>query len=326
MAQARGVSTTIQIWDETTYGVKPVTPAGERLYYKTNSVGAQIQRVVDETLSGRRGMQPGVFANNDVTGTLVTTLAPQSCAKLLKHLIGTPTITNIATAKQFVYNLTGAFVPGFGMEIDYGTAISTPGRYHVLNGCRIGKATFKFAATGLIEVSYDVRGATCDTTPVASADASPDDYGHVGFSMVNATLNEGGTAFADATDLTVTYDNDLDDTLFAIGGQGSRGDLPEGNAKISGTLTALFKSAALLNKAKASTESALKITLSNGLGDGTAGNEFLEFNIPNLFYDFKSPPVQGPRGIKVDLNFTAHCPSAAELAASITLKAMRTVA
>lgn len=326
MAQARGVATAIQIWNETSYGVKPGSPSGERIYFKTSSVGASIGRVTDDTLSGRRGKQRSIFDKNDVQGTLVTTLAPQSCARLLSHLIGTPTITSIATAKQFVFSLANGLPAGFGMETDYGSAIATPGRFHVLNGCRIGKGTFKFGATGLIEASYDVRGAACDVSQVATADATPDDYGHTGFSMINAVLTEGGSPYADATDISLTWDNDLDDSLFVIGGGGTRGDLPEGNAMISGTLTALFKSPALLAKAKADTESSLRIVIANGIGDGTAGNESIQFDIPNLVYDFKSPPINGPKGIKVDLNFTAHCPSAAELAASVTLKAMRATA
>ena len=74
------------------------------------------------------------------------------------------------------------------------------------------------------------------------------------------------------------------------------------------------------------TESALKIMLSNGIGDGTAGNEYLDFNIPNLFYDFKTPPVPGPKGLSVDLNWSAHYAPGSDLAASATLKAMRTTA
>ena len=48
MAQARGVATAIQIWNETSYGVKPGSPSGERIYFKTSSVGASIGRVTDD--------------------------------------------------------------------------------------------------------------------------------------------------------------------------------------------------------------------------------------------------------------------------------------
>jgi hypothetical protein len=326
MSQARGIATQIQVWDESTYGVTPVTPAGEILPFRTCNVKGAIARAMDETIRGVRGLPPGIQTNRDVSGQIVQTLAPQSCIKMLKYLIGAPTITTIGTATQFVFSLAGAFPVGFGMQKDYGSAIATPGRYEVLKGCRLSKGSFKFGASGFVDCTYDVRGATFDTSASASADSSPDSFGHSGFSMAVGSLKEGGSTIATVTDLTIDWDNDLDDSLFVIGGGGVRGSLPEGFARISGSLTALFTDASLLNKGRDNTESSLEMLLSNGSGDGTAGNESIKFLLPNLAYDYTSPEIAGPKGIKVTLAFNAQTSGTSEQAASVTVKAMRTTA
>lgn len=327
MAQARGIATKIQFWDESTYATTPATPVGENMYFRTSSIAGSIARAMDETISGRRGMPPSIATNRDIQGQLLQTLAAQSCIKGLKHLIGAPVITTIGSAHQFVFSIGGGALPvSFGIEKDFSSAIATPGRYEVLKGCRISKGSFKFSPTGFIDATYDIRGATFDTSGVATLDSTPDDFGHTGMSMAVATLNEGGSAIATVTDLTLDWDNDLDDSLFTIGGGGIRGSLPEGFAKITGQLTALFTDASLLNKGLNSTESSLVMTLQNGTGDGTAGNESIVFNIPNLFYDYKSAEIPGPKGLKVQLNFNAHRSGTNEQAASVTVKTVRATA
>lgn len=326
MAQARGIATKILLWDEAAYGVTPATPVAETLYYRSCSVKGSIARATDETISGLRGMPPSIQTNRDISGQIVQTLAPQSCIKLLKHLIGIPVITTVGTATQYVFGYTNGLPAGFGMETDFGAAIAPPGRYHVNRGCRISKGSFRFQPSGYVDATYDVRGATFDIAGTTSLDATPDDFGHAGFSMFTASIKEGGTTIATVTETSVDVDNDLDDSLFVIGGGGVRGDLPEGFAKWSGKLTALFKDGTLLSKGLNNTESSLLIELKNGTGDGTAGNEYFGLDIPNLYYDYQSPEVPGPKGLKVDLSFNGHRAGAAEIGAKVTVRAMRTTA
>lgn len=326
MAQARGIASKIIVWDESTYATTPASPLGEAMYFRSCNVKGSIARAVDETLSGKRGMPPSIMTNRDISGQIVQTLAPQSCIKMLKHLIGIPTITAVSTANEFVFSLAGGLPAGFGMETDFGSVITPPGRFHVNRGCRVSKGSFKFSPAGFIDATYDVRGATFDIAGATTLDATPDDFGHSGFSMFTASIKEGGVTVANVTDVTVDVDNDLDDSLFVIGGGGVRGDLPEGFSKWSGRITALFNSGALLQKGLNNTESSLLIELKNGIGDGTAGNEYFGIEIPNLYYDYQSPEIPGPRGLKVDLSFTGHRAGAAEQAAKVTVRTMRATA
>lgn len=323
MGVARGINSRLLAWAETTYGVTPVSPDAEVMYFKTFTPGATLQRMIDETISGRRGTPRSIVGNKDVSGQLVATLAPESAFRLLANLIGAPATTGASAPYTHVFSLAGALPVSMGLELDYGPAIVGAGRYLRLLGVRIAKATFKFASSGFCEVTYELRGADFSLSATTPIDAAPDDFGHSGFSMFSATLTEGGAPFAQATDLTIVIDNDLDDSLFVIGGGGVRADLTEGFFKISGAMTALYASGALVNKGINSTDSAIVISLSRGTGLGTAGNEKITFNVPALQYDVTSPQIDGPRGVRQSLNYNAHMVGTAEQAASVTLLSAR---
>lgn len=319
---ARGIASKLLMWQETAFGVLPVTPVAEKMYFRTVNVSGSLARIIDETITGRRGMPRSIVGNKDVSGQIMTTLAPQSAMRYLANLIGTP-VTTGAGPYTHNFSLAGALPTSFGLEIDWGSAIATPGRFTRFSGCRIAKGSFKFGSSGLVDASYDVRGADFDLSQVAAVDAAPDEYGHTGFSMFSATINEGGAPIATVQDIGCEWDNDLDDTQFVIGGQGRRGALDEGFAKISGTLNALFTSTALLNKGINSTDTSLVITLQHGTGLGSVGNEKFTLSIPYMLFDVTTPAIEGPKGIKQALKFTAHYNGTAEQAASAEILSSR---
>lgn len=320
---ARGIAAKLLMWQETTFGVTPGSPAAELMYFRTCNVSGVLARLIDETISGRRGLPRSIIGNKDVSGTIMTTLAPQSAMRWLANLIGTPVTTGASAPYTHTFSLSGALPVSFGLEIDWGSSIGTPGRYTRFLGCRIAKGSFKFGSSGFVDASFDIRGADFDLTQIAPIDASPDDYGHAGNSMFTATITEGGSPIATVQDLTIEWDNDLDDSQFVIGGGGKRGGLDEGFAKLSGSLTALFADTTLINKGVNSTDTALTLALQHGTGVGTAGNEKMTFAIPYMLYDVKTPGIDGPKGIKQQLAFNAHRNSTAELAANVVILSAR---
>lgn len=331
MAQAKGINTKIQCWQETTFGTTPASPTTENLYYKTFPVSGKIAQIVDPTMAaGLRGRVASIQGNRDVTGTITTTLAPQSCVKYLANLIGAPTITNLGLSmNQFVFAVgSGALAlpVGMGFEIDYSTAIATPGRFLRYAGCRLSKGKFTFKPDGLIDAAYDLVGSSFDWAQTTTISATPGDFGHSGFSMFTAALLEGGASSTVVQQVDLTLDNQLDTSLYTIGGGGVRGALPEGFFATNGMVTALFQDMSILNKALAGTDSSLTLTFTNGTGDGSAGNDYLQFNIPHLQYELAAPPIDGPKGLMAKLNFTGNRVGTSEDGLTVTLKTPRAIA
>lgn len=397
MAQVTGRDIVVGIFEETTYASATGVTVGELAYIRSFGLAGTIARILDETLSGFRGLPQSIVGNKDVSGPVVATVAAQSICKWLKHLfgtvtayrpVGTTTITgvtpvragvtattgngtltfliagttlawtppsgtigtavNISAGGRFtltaggggaslivdvvaanipvgnstdaavaVYATTeyeqvftpGALPTGLLLELNNGTKITAANRWLRYLGCRIGGAKFTFKDSGYIDASFDLKGANFNNDSGVALDASLDDYGHSGFSMFSAAILEGGAAIANVTQAVVDYSNELDDSSYVIGGAGVRAELPESFFKVGGSVEALFSSPALLNKAIAGTETALRIAASNGNGRGSAGNEYFALYIPKMFYEAATPAVQGPKGIRTNFNFMGHRPS-----------------
>ncbi|MBI4715842.1 MAG: hypothetical protein HY760_07905, partial [Nitrospirae bacterium] len=164
--------------------------------------------------------------------------------------------------------------------------------------------------------SFDIVGAS-ETVGGASMDATPTSYTHIPFTAFQATILEGGGAIATVTEAEITIDNDLDKDGYTVGSAGKRTQLPEGFAMVSGSITALFDSIALYNKAVNGTESSLKITLDRGVAPARS----IEFLVPELVYEQQGPVIEGPKGVLVTLPFKAYYDNSAEASSlQITIK------
>lgn len=163
-----------------------------------------------------------------------------------------------------------------------------------------------------------VDGTLGDT----SLDSSWTDPGHSPFDGLSiAELQEGGSNIAYVQSVDISVENNIDGSAFVIGGGGIRRYVPEGKARVSGTIKALFESRALYDKAVRKTESSLKCTWSHGTGAGSAGNESLELYVPELYLSAETPVIEGPAGIMYNGPFEAFYDDHADASAiEITLK------
>jgi len=303
MPQARGTQTVTALFQETTYNTTPGTPSGQKLYLTANQIQAQQNRLDSNTLTNSRERDQPIAGNINVAGPLNFELGAEWIGTLMKNAMGTNATTG---AGPYVHTMTLGDLPaGMVIEKDFGANISGSGRYQYYNGCKVATAAFDFPAEGFPTGSIAITGAkeTASATPL---DATLDDNGNTPFSAFQATILEGGSSIATVTAASINLDNGLDESVYVVGGAGERTALPEGFATISGSITALFEDATLLNKAINGTESSLKITLSRGDGLGSSGNESMEFFVQQLLYERTSPPITGPAGIQITLPFKSY--------------------
>ena len=303
MPQARGTESTIALFEESTYGSDPGSPVGQKLHVTGFGLQKTQNRINSDTLSSDRSRAEPFLGNVNVAGDLSMELSAQSIGTLFKHILG----ANVTTgADPYTHTMTiGSLPTSLLLEADYGSNISGSGRYMKYNGCRVASASFSFPQEGACTASISIVGS--QATPASTAlDASLDDNGHTTFSAFSASIEEGGSSIAIVKSAEIVLDNGLDNGSYVIGNGGVKSALPEGFASISGTITALFDSATLMNKALNDTESSLKIELSRGDGLGSAGNEFLSFEVQQLKYEPTTPPIEGPAGIEITLPFIGY--------------------
>jgi len=236
--------------------------------------------------------------NQEVAGDVSTELNPW-IGRLFKHLLG-----SYARAGAGPYTHTfkiGSLPTGLQFEKQF-TDIAQYIRY---NGCKINshKATIK--AEGPLEGSFNIMGAK-ETAAVLPHDGAPTDFGHNPFDGFEAAIKQGGVALGVATEATFDIVNNLDGSIYVIGGAGERHSIPAGKVKVSGKLTALFEDMTLYNLAVGHTETSLQIILTKGTGAGTAGNEKLTYNFDEIVFRPQAPVIAGDKGIMVDLEFEAY--------------------
>lgn len=314
MAQASGSNTRITYDEESTFGTTPGTPDFTIVPFSSEGLGLKTELLRSNVIRGTRNPQMPSRGNRDVSGNIITELSP-SMGTLLKHLVGTVTTTGASSPYTHVIKV-GALPVGLTLEKGF-TDIA---QYFLYNGCRINKGSFEFLPSGPVPLTLDFMGAK-RTVSGTSVDSTPTDPGHVPFQNFSAVILEGGSSIATVTSLKFDVENDMAGDNYVIGGGGYRYAIPEGATVVSGELTALFDSITLFTKAMNGTESSLKVTLSHGTGAGTAGNESIEFFIPELIYQEQDPTIKDARGVLVTLPFTAYYNDGADASAlKITLK------
>lgn len=304
-SQVRSIAVT-----DTDYATPPASPDALIVPYVQDSVAASQSRDTDDTITGFRGASRSVAGQRKVSGTRQINVAPQTIGFWLKHLLGAPTSTTDSGVTTHVFSVAAsganALPPSFTLESDLGADFTAASRYVRLLGCRVGQAEFDVGPSGFMQMTPTITGSNyaASSTPL---DATPTDTGHAAFSTLTAALIFGGGALdLDVTSLKFTLNNNLDDSGYVIGDGGALGDLPEGLMSVTGTVVSLLKDSAQLDAALNDTDTSLQLTLKNGTGDGTAGNEQLVINIPALVFSLTTPTVSGPKGVTLSADFTGH--------------------
>lgn len=168
--------------------------------------------------------------------------------------------------------------------------------------------------TGAATVNGTLGGTTFD---------APTDPAHTPWDGLSiGAIQEGGSDIAIVTAVdNIKIENNLDGSVYCLGGGGVRKELPEGKVKVSGSITAMFDSMALYNKALRFTESSLMLKWMHGTGVGSAGNESLQIDIPELVYSKETPIVDGDKGLLYKGPFEAYYDNHADASAiKCTLK------
>jgi len=300
MAQERGSSTRIIIDQETTFKSTPDPTDAEILPFVSESLRLSRNLIESNVITGDRNKKRPSKGNYDISGDINLEWNPYM-TMIIYQALGAVSTTG---AGPYTHTFTVSDLPvGLCIEKQY-PDLAVP-KYFLYNGCKINQLKMDFKPEGIIDGSISVMGAK-ETVGNASFDATPDNNGHIPFDAFEASIEEGGATIAIISEINFTLENNLDGSIYVIGGSGERRELPDGMVKVSGTLKAMFEDVALYDKAIGHTESSIKIMLTKGLGTGVAGNEYLEVWLPEVIYQPQAPVISGPTGLFVELPFVAY--------------------
>lgn len=173
--------------------------------------------------------------------------------------------------------------------------------YEYFTGCKVNSMQITVGGDGELLATFNVVGS--DYVSGTQYDSGAVDLAGTVLKQFQASAKEGGVTSTILRELSMTMSNNLDTDQFTIGGAGARGDLPEGIAQFTGSLSAQFKETsgeALLAKADGETESALEVTFTSG-----TTHDSLVIRAAEVNYSPGTPGIPNAAGIVLELNWGA---------------------
>ena len=309
MAAVLGSAVKVALYDEVTYKSTTSVTKGMSAYYTECSLGATRNNVQPNTISTDRSRAKPGAGNVDVSGNLNVEMAPESIGFYLRHILGAPTTVGTGgppAAAPFTHTFRPAALPvGLIVERDWEGAGMTDKIEHFL-GCRVGQATIDIPQEGAATLQMQLSGAKY-AIAAAPLDSALADTGHTGWFAPDCAVLIGGSASTVVKSVQFTINNNLDGGRYALGSAGERIDMPEGFADVTGSITAIVDStlfSAFIDKASARTDTSLEVTLTFGVGDGSAaGKEKLSLKLDHALIELATPPISSPGGMEVTFNF-----------------------
>lgn len=216
------------------------------------------------------------------------------------------------TCRAFVHTFTIPDDQPYMTIEEQMTDLDTPAYIRYL-GCKIGSFQIDVGGDGELVATMDVMGADYEID-TSSFDADP---GLVPLARLSnfqgqVSISDGESRIC--TNMTLQLNNDLDGEQFVIGGGGVRGEIPEGIVGISGQFTTLFRDIGLMEAAIGGTPVDIELAFVH-----TAVSA-VSFDLPLVEFGVNAPQIQGPRGVRLELDYNAyHQPGIEEEAITVRL-------
>ena len=287
---ANGSLHSLYLIPEATYAVTPATPALLTVRHTGCSLGTDKDSMQSEELRADRQIADFRMGQNKVGGGVdVEVSTDAQFTTLLEALLGGTWATNVLKA--------GTTRRWFSMLRKFGdSGFDKP--YLLFTGVEVASAEFKITPDKIATASFDTVAKTMTvsataptgaTFPATAVAASPMD-------AFTGTIKEGGSVIGVVSDLSFKLDNGVD-RRFVIGSKDTI--LPQiGRSNCTGSMTAYFESAAMLEKFLNETQSSLEFTL-------TAGAKTLTFLLPAIKYTGGKPDVSSEGSITLQMPFQA---------------------
>lgn len=170
-------------------------------------------------------------------------------------------------------------------------------QYGVMTGGVVNGLSMSVTPDGIVTGTFELMGkdlsysgTPLDASPAAAGTSEP-------FDSLTGTINEGGSPIAIVTGLDFSIENSIEAPK--VVGSNSASELIEGQAVVTGTVTAYFEDATLLDKFANETSSSIDVTLTDPAA------QTLKFDFGNVLYTGGELDVGGTGPITVSLPFTA---------------------
>ena len=220
-----------------------------------------------EVVTGNRGEyepQPGIV---EVAGNVVVPIDP----------------THFATWIATLFDTNGILITPQGSLTIVDAAVGTA--LFKYSGCKIASLSMTFNKKGKCRATLGIIGCSM----AKASTATPTACTVAPFLPHQIAFLEGGSALAGCTELTIEVNFGITPDDFIVTGPAYRKNLEEGTVSITGRLTLLLDSDALIVKSLANTATSLGVTIDNG-------TKTLTVSLPEVMFEYPTLDLPGPQG------------------------------
>ena len=238
---------------ESVFGTTPATtPALTPIRHTGTTLGLSKDAIESEELRQDRQVANFRHGNKSVTGDINFELSYGTFDDLMEAtLCGTWAADTL---------LAGTTRRSFTVE-RYHADIT---QYIRSTGCNFNSMSLSIAPNSMVTGSLNVVGKDLAVSSTILTGATyADDTVTQPFDSFTGSITEGGSSIATVTSLELSIDNGIE-ALYVVGSDSTL-EPSVGKSTVSGTVTAYFEDATLINKFIAETSSALEFVLSGGV-------------------------------------------------------------
>lgn len=174
-------------------------------------------------------------------------------------------------------------------------------QYGRARGCVVNTLDIDFPADALPTLSFGLVCMDMDDYQGTPYDASPSPIAagtHEPSDTFSGSMKEGGSAIAILTSAKISINNNRG--LQPVLGSRTSPEAFEGKLDVTGSVTAMFKDASLLNKYLNETSTSLEIQCKD-----VNGTDYVTFVVPKVRYTTGAPNVPATGPVMVNLDFIA---------------------
>jgi hypothetical protein len=284
MAQADGSRQSLAYVKEVTFGVTPATPAFKPLRHNSNTLSLSRAAFQSQELRADREIADFRLGTRAGEGNVVGELSMTTYDDLLEAALCGTWNANVLKA--------GVLRSSFTMERYFEDVV----QYQRFKGVQIDTLQVGFNTGSIVPITFGLWAQDqdawddeeiADATYTAPTTTSPMD-------ALTGEVLEGGVAIGVVTEATLNLANNLN-PRYVIGSDKSLAP-SIGRRNVTGSITAFFENATLLNKFLLEQTSSLRL-------DAKAGVQVYQFLIPKLKYTGGDLPVAGEGPISVTMPF-----------------------
>jgi len=285
MAFSQGSRSALGFISEVTFGTTPTTPTLTTLPINSHSLDLTKATLTSAEIRADRQVAVLRHGNRNIAGDIDVDFRAEDFDALLEAaFFGTIStgVLKVGTTKKF-------------MTIeDQAQDIS---QFRTFTGCMVSSMEMSIKPNAITTAKFSIAGKDMVQSGTSvSADPFDPDSGTQPMDSFSGLMKEGGSSSAILAGVDFKIDNSLK-PVFVLGSP-TTPSMEYGLAVVTGTLTAYYQDATIINKFINETETSLEFNVTDGVNN-------YQFKMPKVKYTGAAVPVANPQSRMVTLPFQA---------------------